>query len=371
MSTFKTISENTQYWFIRAGRDSGKFFYNFKENGVVALGHAEDVVLPIFHDNALSDEEKEMVLISTQTALQNREESKSQISNKVNQIRRFIEIMKPGDIVITINDTSIMTGQVTSGVYFGSVGLTSNTERDKGSNDTCYFNLRCNVNWGRIKNRSLLPSDIEKIFRYTGSILQLDKPEQIKSINHWLYPIHFVEDEVRCTLKISSKEELSNRQLTKLSGVLDELELLADYLSNEIDNNGAISHDKYLTYATEYRDSYTYTLKAQHQFMSPGHQFLQLDGSETKKVIFAILLQLTLSSEVTGASLDDVVPEGVDLQMIESIVQSVNGSNDVAVIKASLDVGLSKPSVPVEEISEAEHNIDDGWGSEPSENSAL
>ncbi len=366
MVQFSEVPEGTNYWFIRAGNNGGKYFYHFKDNSVVGLGHTDDVGL-IFDDaHILVEQDIASIIGSTRSYLNNQGESASQISNKTNQINRFLTNMNIGDIVLTINDGFLMAGRVSSDAYFGSIELALSTERDGPIPTHCGFTLRRDITWGRPKPRGLMPVELEKAFRYTGSIMQLTSDEQVKAVNHWLYPVHFQNDEVRCTLRISSPEALSNRQLTKLSSFLDEVELMSSYVENSLLSGEEVDILALRQFMRDNEESFNYALKAQHLFMSPGHQYIQLEGSRFKRFVYATLLVGLLSSE--AVAIEDVPPELELLNslQIQMLVAEYRSELDVDSLQAALAVNLSSPSLQDDDTDE-----DAGWDTSDSENSAL
>lgn len=371
MANFPTISEEVKYWFIRAGNNGGKYFHHFRDNNVVALGHADGVSFSFEDGHFLNEADQERVIGSTKIYLSECGESPPQITNKSNQVRRFVSEVKPNDIVITINDTFMMAGTVRSRPYYGTVGLRTETEREGSAKEDCYFSLRCNIDWGMPKRRGLMPVELEKAFRFTGSIMQFVTEDQIKDLNHWLYPIHISEDEVRCTLRISSKDDLSNHQLTKLSSFLDDLELLASYIEQTIESGDSLSYSELEQFIEANQGTFSYDLKAQHLFMSPGHQFIQLPGSFLRRTIYASLLIALLSRDANALEQlpDNVKPMLSSSQGVE-LVQLYKDSKQIDQLQNSLKVGLSKPSL--EDVGGDDiDDLDEGWGTVDSDNSAL
>ncbi|MEZ8049276.1 MULTISPECIES: hypothetical protein [unclassified Vibrio] len=371
MVQFLEVPEGINYWFIRAGNNGGKYFYHFKDNNVVGLGHADEVGLTFEDSYTLDDEDIASVIGSTRNYLNNQSESASQISNKTNQISRFLTSMNIGDIVISVNDGYMMAGRVSSDAYYGSVELALSTERDGPIPTYCGFELRRDITWGRPKPRGLMPIELEKAFRYTGSIMQLNSDEQVKAINHWLYPVHFQGDEVRCTLRISSPEALSNRQLTKLSSFLDEVELMTSYVENSLSSGQEVDIQALRQFMDDNEESFDYALKAQHLFMSPGHQYIQLEGGRLKRFIYATLLVGLLSSE--AVAIEDVPPELALLNgpQIQLLLAEYRNNMNVESLQGALAVNLSTPSLQDDVDATVESEEDAGWEVSDSDNSAL
>lgn len=365
MITFSEMSGDVKYWFIRAGNNGGKYFHHYKDNKIVALGHADKSGIAFEDGHEFTEAEIAGILVSTRNYMSNLAETKSQITNKTNQLQKFLTGVSINDIVITINEDYMTAGIVKSKPYYSSVGLTLSTARDSGSKEDCNFLLRCGVEWGVTKKRGLMPVELEKAFRYTGSIMQFTQEEQIKALNHWLFPVHFCDDEVRCTLRISAKNDLSNHQLTKLSSFLDEMELMSHYISDNINND--ITLAGMLDHLANIKESHQYELKAQHLFMSPGHQFIQLPSS--KKLVrytYPIILSILLSNATYASS--DLPPElsGINMVQLHSVLQEYKDEKNIVRLQDSLSVDLSKPSLDMEQPDE-----DAGWGTADSKNAAL
>ncbi|TOA25361.1 hypothetical protein [Vibrio parahaemolyticus] len=332
-----TLAER-DYWFIRSGKNSGEFFKHFKDSGLIAIGHADSFGLDFEDSHVLTDNEKLQVLATALVQMNNEARTPSEIGSSKRQLERFLTHISKDDIILTTNsDNQILAGKVTSSAYFGTTVILPTHERDEAPKE-CHYNLRINVDWGKVKDRKLLPYVVDKTLRSPLTVSQLDKPEQLHALNHWLFPIHFTESEARCTLKISTTQDIQNRDLSKLSLALDELELLSEYLSA----NDSFNLAEYQDFANANRDIYQYTITAQHVFMSPGHQNIQVFGSLRKQQIFALLLTAIFATAPLNASEQDEYNTVINAQHIEVARNFVSEIYQLNSIKQNLEVIVPK-----------------------------
>ncbi|OBT02702.1 hypothetical protein A9257_20790 [Vibrio cyclitrophicus] len=304
------IAAEKNFWVVRAGKDAN-YYNHFRKNNVIAIGHTEDLDVGDIHGD-LSVDDADKVLALYQTKLQERKENKSVVSRQVGQVRQFITLIKEGDTVITITDSKVLAGVVTSGCYYDDTELKVYPDDVV---DGCYFPLRYNVDWGKAQAREYIPYIIDKSFRNTGTIFSLSDTDKVKALNHWLHPIHFFEDEVRCSINIQSREKLSNRELSSLSSVYDQLELLASYISS-CENLEDASAEAFEAYLEDNSFTYAYQLTAQHAFMSPGHQFIQLKGTKAQITAFALAFASLFNSSIVFAE-----QEVNDKELTEKVVE--------------------------------------------------
>lgn len=328
-----TLAER-DYWFIRSGRNSGEFFKHFKNSGLIAIGHADDFGLNFADSLILEDADKRLVLSTTLVQMSNETKTPSEIGSTKRQLERFLNHIKTDDIILTVNsDNQVLAGKVTSSVYFGTTAILPHYIQGE-TPKPCHYNLRVNVEWGKVKDRKFLPYVVDKTFRSPLTVSQLDKPEQLQALNHWLFPVYFTDNEACCTLKISTNQGIQNRDLSKLSLALDELELLAEYLSEK----ETFDLSNYQKFAKDNRDIYQYTITAQHVFMSPGHQNIQVFGSFRKQQIFALLLTYIFSATPLSANEPLEGSEVLSEQHIELASNFVNTEYGLNSIKQKLEV---------------------------------
>ncbi|WP_345874979.1 hypothetical protein [Shewanella algae] len=345
MKVEKISKDNTsKIWIVRSGRDSA-FYRNFKVNNLIAIGHIQefDIQVP---EGPISKESKEYILETYNSKLLSSENSSRQVSSKYGQVDRFINNIKTGDTVITVSSNAISVGIITSECYFNE---TSIEVLGDDKQDDCYFNLRYDVIWGKEQPRSTIPYSVELSLRNNGTVFSISDEEKIKYLSHWINPIHVYESEVRCSVNITLTTEISNRQLTKLSILLDKLEVLSNYIDDNFESE-KIDFDGFVSYFNENELTFDYKLTAQHDFMSPGFQFLQLSGSQRKRMIFAILFSIIFSMSITEVEGNEV-PDKLVLQA-NSILEQLDKKDKFTVTISDLhakileNVAPKKPVVP-------------------------
>lgn len=330
------IPTERRYWLIRAGTNSGEFYEQFRLNGVVAVGHANNVAFDFEDGHELTSDETGHVINAAVAKIQedSTTRKRGEQARLRSQLTRFLTEVNVGDTVITLKESSqVVVGSVTSKPYYAEAPLYGKGTDTK----VCEYNLRINVQWGTPNSRDLVPLNLEKTFRIPNTIAEFKDPHQVRTLNHWLYPIYFVDGEVRCSLRIASEDDLSNRKLTMLSQTLDKLDLLSSYIEYANANGSEINWNNFDAYINS--GDCAYGLKAQHLFMSPGYQFIQLSGSDIKlKVFAAIYTMMFNSADVSAVDL----PQGMDRHLINSVVAQIASESEMPSLKNSLQVSLLK-----------------------------
>ncbi|EMH2897793.1 hypothetical protein V6G10_004019 [Vibrio parahaemolyticus] len=328
------VPENRRYWLIRAGTNSGEFYEQFRANNVVAVGHANDVDFNFADGHELTDLEKERMIGSAGARLQERNPGKlGEVTRLKSQLRRFLFEVSVGDTIITLKESSqVVVGVVRSAPFYSNNNLYG---RD-GEKKVCDYNLRMGVEWGRPRRRDQVPLNLDRTLRIPHTITEFRDPHQVRTLNHWLYPIHFTGDEVRCSLRIASENDLSNRQITKLSQTLDTLEELSSFIEYASLNCIEINNVNFRQYIES--GKVVYSIKTQHLFMSPGYNFIQVPGSAVKKALFAGLLTISFSGD--GDLVD--VPSNIDKYDVAQLLNEVLIASDIASVKNELKVSLPK-----------------------------
>ncbi|MGL6447650.1 hypothetical protein ACSZNO_14605 [Aeromonas veronii] len=212
------IPESRKYWIVRAGEDAS-FFNHFKTNHVIALGHA-DVVLDVMSiienplellqtgevrrsavDQSLlfdnfqitSDAIKNDIIEKHRAELLLNGDTNHKVGNQNAQVRDFVKLIAPNDIVITVNKNSVMAGRVISGLYISDNPI---VYRRGDVESSCEYKLRYNVVWSRAYPRTMIPYVLEKALKNTRAISKMSDDDTIKILNHWLSPIHEMGDKV-------------------------------------------------------------------------------------------------------------------------------------------------------------------------------
>jgi predicted Mrr-cat superfamily restriction endonuclease len=346
------IASSKSFWVVRAGKDAD-FYQHFRRNNVIAIGHTLDLDVGNIKGE-LSNDDKSEILRLYKANLTRKSDNKAYVSRQVGQVRQFIELIKVGDTILTITENRVLAGLITSKCYYDETSIELN---ESNNDEDCFYPLRYSVEWGKTQAREYIPYIIDKSFRNSGTVFRLSDDDKIKALNHWLNPIHFLEGEVRCSVNIRSENMLSNRKLTNLSSVYDQLEMLASYFDslNDLSDANIISFNDYIQL---HKKDFEYQLTAQHAFMSPGHQFIQLKGSNIKNTAFALAFAFIFNSQIVFA--EEEVGDNILREKVIELAQVIKTP------EAELSIRDLKAGMPKQVIQDVEFDIP-----EPSDDAML
>ena len=364
------IPESRKYWIVRAGEDAS-FFNHFKTNHVIALGHA-DVVLDVMSiienplellqtgevrrsavDQSLlfdnfqlnSDAIKNDIIEKHRAELLLNGDTNHKVGNQNAQVRDFVKLIAPNDIVITVNKNSVMAGRVISGLYISDNPI---VYRRGDVESSCEYKLRYNVVWSRAYPRTMIPYVLEKALKNTRAISKMSDDDTIKILNHWLSPIHEMGDKVCFSVVIGSTNNISNAHLSAFSRSLDVLEALSIFIdSRRMEGRHNISVEEFEIFfqQRQYNIFGALSLTSQHAFMSPGFQFFQLDGSETKKAIYALIFAASFGVNVAYADGRSPITLSVEEEaLVSQVIQRNDLELGVSEAKDHLVMSLARPN---------------------------
>ncbi|HHQ4775887.1 TPA: hypothetical protein ACSP84_003736, partial [Aeromonas veronii] len=87
------------------------------------------------------------------------------------------------------------------------------------------------------------------------------------------------------------------------------------------------------------------SLTSQHAFMSPGFQFFQLDGSETKKAIYALIFAASFGVNVAYADGRSPITLSVEEEaLVSQVIQRNDLELGVSEAKDHLVMSLARPN---------------------------
>ncbi|HIF9333545.1 TPA: hypothetical protein ACX6RM_001796 [Photobacterium damselae] len=329
------IPEDRKYWVVRAGENAA-FFNHFRSNSVIAIGHADDIDFNGM-EGMLNNEQKTYIQEQHYSLLISRHESSSQIGNKNSQVKRFLQSINIDDVIITVTSKSIIAGRVTSDAYVSETPIGYQASAEDYSE--CYFRLRRNVTWSRRYPRDKLPFELETVLRNHSAVFQISEEKKVDILNHWLAPIYIKDDSICMSTRIEKEESISNRTITRYSSLLDELELVAEYLST-VGEEASI--EGYETYKNNNLNSYEYQLTTQQSFMSPGDNFIKLRANQRIKLkYYAMAFALLFSCSAVFAEEGHDLSEAQNLQpILSSIIAQVSDNHNFPDIASRLDLRL-------------------------------
>ncbi|WP_318491666.1 hypothetical protein [Photobacterium leiognathi] len=336
------IPKDRKYWVVRAGENAA-FFNHFRSNSVIAIGHADGIDFNGI-EGMLDNEQKAYIKKQHYSLLKSRNESSNQIGNKNSQVNRFLQSISINDVIITVTSNSIMAGRVTSDAYESETPIGYQVSAENYSE--CYFRLRRNVTWSRRYPRDKLPFELENVLRNHSAVFQISEEKKVDILNHWLAPIYIKENSICMSTRIEQEESISNRTITRYSSLLDELELVAEYLSTAGEE---ASVEDYKAYKAHNLNSYEYQLTTQQSFMSPGDNFIRLRASQRIKLkYYAMAFALLFGCSAVFAEEDHDSNKAQNLQpVLSSIIAQVIDSHDFPDIASRLDLRLPHQNADV------------------------
>lgn len=150
----RVVSPNVNYWVVRAGEDAA-YLSHFHRNNLVAIGHLDKM------EYLSTDLELGLPLVTLLSKYKERlikeKSSKASATNKSGQVYRFVTEMKVGDVIISLDESNILTGVITSDAYKDSSQKVIRGIDDSIVGEPLTYSLRRNVSWGnRVSRRQLL-----------------------------------------------------------------------------------------------------------------------------------------------------------------------------------------------------------------------
>lgn len=196
------IDSKRRYWVIRS--ESGKFWSDYKNNSFVAIGHNNytyKMICNAYKNNTL-DELKKII------------ENKEGVKKPkiiINQIKKFYDDIKVGDVVITPskNSNTISFGIITSDAYEGNIDI--NAELD---DSVCNYYKRRNVQWVVDVPYNKLDPYLYKLFCAHQAIF--NATGYSKYIDRTMYPFFIKNNLVHLRVDVNTKNNISTRDLSDL-----------------------------------------------------------------------------------------------------------------------------------------------------------
>lgn len=348
----QVIDNDVKYWVVRAGEDA-KYYEHFRNNGVVALGHIDglDVADGIIEGIQVSD------LTAVLTELYGRDpeaeneangtaegeaeagiQSASQIGSSVTQASTFINDIKIGDIIITVNKKRVLLGTIKSKAYIESGNLRFIKQDGNFHSRELKYKLRRKVEWETAKLRASIPSPIRPSLNAHQTLFSISEKNQ-ELFTHWLYGIFQQNDRLYFSTKIDERDKISQFNVTEFQRAIQKIELLAEMIETdnlEINDNLSATIDA--QYLLSGMDG-DFTLTTKNSFLSPGNIWNEVGGSEAKRVIFAMILGLLFNYQVEASDNVEITDkqEAAILIAANSLKEDGNFEHLRVSIKATLD----------------------------------
>lgn len=340
-------------WVIRSG-DDAKYYRHLRSKKLTAIGHVDSSYITALPSGPLDEKSSKQILDKYATVLKEKDKSKSYIATQVNQVRRFLFEVSIGDTVLTVDKKNVLVGFVESDPFLSREGVVLESSLDN-KGDVCEFPIRRKMVWGNAVSKDSLPYNVERSFRNTSTIFEISDPDKVKSLNHWLYPVHISENEMRCSLLIKQKEEIPNRELTNLSAYFDQLEAYARFIASKVkDGDIELSTDELERFLSGYNE---YTLTTQHAFMSEGLQYVQFKGDRIEKMVFGALFSLLFASSSLAEDKDNPEIQNINT-LVKAPVDIILKQEQFRNTKEALKLTVNSPNVSAEKVPESDDLVE-------------
>lgn len=235
------IPEDRRYWFVRT--DGGTHYSDFTLHGYIAISW-DYITVDFLHNNS-EDTVKRVIRSSEKSAPTKDEDSNDDSSSSelaqattiYNKLKRFVDEMSIGDIVISPskNSTSVSIGLITSDVYEDPLYALEYYSKDPESElIVCPYHKRRNVDWLKTITKDHLDIYLSKALSSQHSVSCLD--EYAPLINRNVYDIYSIGHTSHATLRTKRITPVSFAELRDFFNVLDQnLASAANALGEEYD----------------------------------------------------------------------------------------------------------------------------------------
>lgn len=266
------VQDKRRYWVVRA--EGGRYYDHFTKNGLMALGHLNDLGITIKDREKFIPNEGELKDVVAKRS-QAKKFSKRQESVSFNQIKNFIFDIQDGDWVITVGYNSLRVGMVNGDAYINNQTVVVYYDPEMKRKVEMESSLRRNVNWGPIIPRSSIPFGLLSSLRANQTVFNVDK--HWDAIYHTLYPAFTKGEDLYLSLKIRREKDIDNYSVVQILSFLNEIEVIAKEFEENL--TSANFEECFSRFVTE--NLLTLTTKA--QFNSPGDIWNKIDFSGLKK----------------------------------------------------------------------------------------
>jgi len=273
------VPDQRRYWVVRA--EGGLYYDHFTKNGIMALSHLNELEITINNCEKFMPDKgwlKDAVAKKSET----KKSKKRQELVSFNQIKNFIYDIQDGDWVITVGYKYLRFGVVSGDTYINNDKVVVYYDHEKNRKVEMESSLRRNVNWGPMISKSVIPFGLLSSLRANQTVFNVDK--HWEAIYHSLYAAFSKGDDLYLSLKIRQEKEISNFSVVQLLSFLNEIEVIAKELENELTSENF--EDIFVQYV--FGNLLTLTTKA--QFNSPGDIWNKIDFTGIKKSKMSYLI---------------------------------------------------------------------------------
>lgn len=263
MENFCFVPESRRYWVIRS--EKGRFLNNFREHGLVAIGHLDDLDLPSSNGSPFKADWATLrqQLIQRFEAL---DQSRRSAYSVAYQSKAFVEDIKEDDWVVVPSGNVVAVGRVAGPAKIEKESLFA---KDSLGNDVeLKYDLRREVSWGPLLYRGELSSPLRRSLAANQTLFNIDG--HWEALHHAMYGAFARADTLYLTARLTSDSAYSNIDVITFLSIFTDIEVVAKGLSEGLvyENFDATLHRM----GSEGRLSLT----TKAEFYSPGDVWVQL-----------------------------------------------------------------------------------------------
>ncbi len=209
------VPQERRYWLVRS--KGGSLYDHFISNSVIAISHLDKKLSNVFKGtSSIKDfgkfyEGRHKSIVDWAFPEKKKGEKESSETSKRNQSRAFIEDIKIGDWVVTVTDSCIRVGLITSEPYLSTNVLESSANPELVEDGSI---VRRNVEWGPAIQRSNLSSAMLTKLRAQQTVSNLDS--LLVDIHHYLFPMFVYNSSVYISVNIGRPSDIPLDAMTQL-----------------------------------------------------------------------------------------------------------------------------------------------------------
>ncbi|ETS91723.1 hypothetical protein [Veillonella sp. AS16] len=218
------ISER-HYWFVRT--NGGEYYDDYFHEGYIAVGFNSIIDKSVIEKAETDDVYKRALYEKIKLESETDEEIKIKPGLIINQLKRFIVEMNPGDIVLIPSENSkfISFGEITSDVEI--------INPDDVQEDGCPFIKRRKVKWVKtLKKESLDPYLYKAIMSHH---VITDVSDSATFINRSMSTMYVENGRAHITLRVESKESVKIADINTLLTCFEDIATKAEFPTEILD----------------------------------------------------------------------------------------------------------------------------------------
>lgn len=293
--------ENQRIWVVRAA--SGRYLNNFLHDSMVAIGHIDGGIRPAERQTDYSPSKKEIQRL-VESVPSESPRSRSTITSHVNQVKTFIHDMKIGDMVVTLNDSTLVFGRVIGKPYLDpSASVYEYLVGKRRKKVELPYLLRRGVMWGPKIRRDAVPYSVENSIRSHQAVFSIDRHWEY--IYHLLYPFFLADNQLHFSLRIQSQKDLDNYAIAQLFALFTELEILAKSVVQAPSLTD--SPENYDDIEREYIKTRPLEMKTKAEFMSPGSIWAHLPAEAGTIALIVIGIAVVFGGKGFGLDFPGII----------------------------------------------------------------